>query len=70
MRHAGPLRVKSQDIWNMDETGITIIQIPGKVVSWKHIGYKQIGSVSVERGNLITVACAVSAIGNQIPLFL
>jgi len=53
----------------MNETGITTIQIPGKVVTRK--GYKQIGSiVSAERGNLVTVTCAVSAIGNQISFFL
>jgi len=59
---------KPQDIWNMNETGITTVQIPDKVVARK--GYKQIGNVSTECGNLVTVACAVSAIGNQILPFL
>jgi len=56
---------KPQDVWNMDETGITTVHISDKVVARK--GYKQIGSVaSVEHGNLVIVACAVSAVGNQI----
>jgi len=49
----------------MDETGINCLD---KVVARKD--YKQIGIIiSVER-NLVTVACAVSAIRNQIPFFL
>jgi len=52
----------------MDESGITTVQIPDKVVARK--SYKQIGSVVVERGNLVTIACAIFAIGNQIPPFL
>jgi len=52
----------------MNETGITTVQIPDKVVAWK--GYKQIGSVVAGRGNLVTMACAISAIGNQISPFL
>jgi len=59
---------KPQDVWNMDETGITTVQILDKVVARKD--YKQIGSVVSAAQNLVTVACAVSAIGNQIPLFL
>jgi len=49
------------------ETGITTVQIPDKVVARK--GYKQIRSfVLAERENLVTIVCAVSAIGNQILL--
>ncbi|KAK0148855.1 Jerky -like [Merluccius polli] len=56
----------AQDIWNMDETGITTAQNPEKMVARK--GVKQVGAVtSAERGTLITLACAVNALGNSIP---
>lgn len=55
-------------IWNMDETGVTTVQKPCKVVARK--GFEQVGSItSGERGTLVTVACAVSALGNSIPPF-
>ena len=53
-------------IYNMDETGVTTVQRPTKIVAEK--GVKQIGKMtSGERGELVTVACAVNAIGNAIP---
>lgn len=53
-------------IWNMDETGVTTVQKPKKVVAQK--GLKQVGAAtSAERGALITLAAAVNAIGNTIP---
>ncbi|ROL23530.1 Pogo transposable element with KRAB domain [Anabarilius grahami] len=54
------------DIWNMDETGVTTVQKPNRVIArW---GFKQIGSItSAEQGSLITLACAVSATGNSLP---
>ena len=56
------------DIWNMDETGVTTVQRPDKVISRK--GQKQVGAItSAERGSLVTMACAGSAIGNSIPPF-
>ncbi|XP_066950693.1 uncharacterized protein [Macrobrachium rosenbergii] len=56
------------NIWNMDETGVTTVQKPVKVVARK--GSKQIGKMtSAERGTLVTVAIAVSAIGNAVPPF-
>lgn len=54
------------EIWNMDETGVTTVQNPDRVVARR--GFKQVGSiVSAERGTLVTIASAVSAIGNYIP---
>jgi len=54
------------DIWNMDETGVTTVQKPSKVVAPK--GVKQVGAVtSGERGVLVTVVVAVNGIGNSIP---
>ena len=56
------------DIWNMDETGVTTVQTPDRVVACR--GTKQVGSMtSAERGALVSVACAVQALGNFIPPF-
>ncbi|XP_064595954.1 uncharacterized protein LOC135462656 [Liolophura sinensis] len=55
-----------QDIYNLDETGCTTVQNPGKVVASK--GKKQVGSVtSAERGELVTLEYAISAAGNIVP---
>ena len=58
------------EILNMDETGVTTVHKPDKVVAQR--GHKQVGSLtSGERGTLVTVACAVSAMGNSIaPYFV
>lgn len=54
------------NIWNMDETGVTTVHKLDRVIARK--GVKQIGAItSGERGTLVTIACAVSAIGNSIP---
>ncbi|XP_026196656.1 uncharacterized protein LOC113169825 [Anabas testudineus] len=64
----GRHQFEPQSIWNMDETGVTTVHKPNKVVARK--GYKQVGSLtSAERGTLVTVSCAVSATGNSIPPF-
>lgn len=61
-------RVQSHNIWNMDETGITTVQKPNKVVAKR--GRKQVGQItSTERGQLVTLVCAVSATGTYIPPF-
>lgn len=53
-------------LYNMDETGVTTVQTPKKIVTEK--GKKQVGSVtSAERGELVTVVCAVNATGNAVP---
>ena len=53
-------------MFNIDETGVTTVQRPTKVVAQK--GIKQVGAiVSQERGQLVTVAVAVNAVGNCIP---
>lgn len=50
----------------MDETGISTVQKPGKVLAPK--GQKQVGSAtSWERGRNITVICAFSASGIYLP---
>lgn len=54
------------NIYNADETGITTVTDPGKVLAEK--GQRRVGSVtSGERGSNITVMCAMSAAGNFIP---
>lgn len=59
---------QAHEIWNMDETGVTTVQSPNRVVA--RCGFKQVGSiVSAERGTLVTIACAISSIGNNIPPF-
>ncbi|XP_031729111.1 uncharacterized protein LOC116397635 [Anarrhichthys ocellatus] len=53
-------------IYNVDETGIFTVQKPWQVVTEK--GKKQVGSItSAERGELVTVVCAVNTAGNAIP---
>lgn len=57
---------KASDIWNVDETGITTVQKPSKIVAKK--GVKQVGAItSGERGVLVTLTVAVCANGNSIP---
>lgn len=53
-------------IYNFDETGISTVQKPGKILGPK--GTKQVGSAtSWERGKNITVGCAMSAAGEYVP---
>ena len=55
-----------QSVYNVDETGLTTVQNPCKVVAPK--GVKQVGSItSAERGTLVTLCCAVNALGHAIP---
>lgn len=56
------------NIYNVDETGVTTVHTPNKIVAGK--GTKQVGKItSAERGTLVTVCCATNAIGNAIPPF-
>ncbi|KAF2906025.1 hypothetical protein ILUMI_00150, partial [Ignelater luminosus] len=53
-----------QDIYNIDETGVTTVQKPDKA----RRGIRQVGALtSAERGTLVTVAFAVNALGNTFP---
>ncbi|XP_067944474.1 uncharacterized protein [Watersipora subatra] len=61
-------QILPQNIYNLDETGVTTVQNPGKVISV--MGKKQVGATaSQERGELVTMCCAVNAIGNSLPPF-
>lgn len=63
-RRFGP--IPPERIWNLDESGCTTVQAPSRIVAPK--GVKQLGSMtSAERGQLVTVICAVSATGNHVP---
>ena len=56
-------------IYNVDETGLTTVQKPPKVIAVK--GEKQVGQiVSGERGTLVTMCGAVNALGNSVPPML
>ena len=61
------LKLGPGDVWDMDETGLTTVQNPNRVVARR--GVKQLGKMtSGERGTLVTMALAVSATGNVVPL--
>ncbi|XP_012555022.1 uncharacterized protein LOC105843781 [Hydra vulgaris] len=56
-------------IYNIDETALTTVHKPVKVVVGK--GVKQVGQVtSAERGTLVTMIGCINALGNFIPPFL
>ncbi len=58
-----------EKIYNMDESGLTTVQDPPKIYDKK--GQKQVGSItSAERGQLVTIITAISALGNHIPPFM
>ena len=62
----GKFKFEGARIYNMDETGISTVQKPGRIIGPK--GQKQVGAVtSWERGKNITVCCAMSASGTFIP---
>jgi len=59
-------KLQAGEIWNMDETGVTTVQKPSKVVAAK--GVKQVGAVtSGERVTLVTAVVAVKGSGNSMP---
>ena len=61
-------KFEAKDIWNIDETGVTTVQKPRKVVG--PTGAKQVGSlVSSERGQLVILCAAISADGRSVPPF-
>lgn len=60
--------IRPEDIWNIDETGLTTVHKPKKVITKK--GTKQVGQMtSGERGTLVTVCCSINGIGQSIPPF-
>lgn len=62
----GKYNFEPRNIYNVDESGISTVQKPAKILAGK--GQKQVGGVtSWERGKNITVICAMSASGGYIP---
>lgn len=62
-------KFESQNIYNMDESGLSTVHNPPKVIAPK--GTKQVGGVtSSERGVNVTMISCISATGNSIPPFL
>lgn len=56
----------SERIYNVDESGISTVHTPMKVLAPK--GSKQVGNItSAERGNNVTVIACVNALGNFVP---
>ncbi|KAK2578090.1 hypothetical protein KPH14_001323 [Odynerus spinipes] len=61
-------KFEPQDIYNVDETGVTTVQKPDRVVARR--GTRQVGALtSAERGTLVTLAFVANALGNVIPPF-
>lgn len=57
---------KPDRIFNLDETGVTVVQRPKKIIAQK--GKKQVGrATSAERGKTATVVASVNAFGSFIP---
>ena len=62
-------KFEGRQIYNLDETGVTTVQNPQKIVTAR--GAKNVGSVtSGERGELVTAIYAVCANGTVIPPML
>lgn len=56
------------NIWNVDETGLTTVHKPNRVISRRGVRVGQI--TSAERGTLISMALAVNAAGERAPPYL
>jgi len=58
--------VTAERLWNADETGITIVHRPGKIMAKSEV--KQVGKItSAEKGETVTVMCAVNGAGTYVP---
>ena len=56
----------ASQVWNADESGLTTVHKPGKILSKK--GIKQVGKItSRERGQTTTILCAMNANGTFVP---
>nr|XP_049694743.1 uncharacterized protein LOC126054214 [Helicoverpa armigera] len=59
-------RFRGSQIWNADETGVSTVSKPSKIIAAK--GKRNVGSVtSAERGTNVTLLVAVSATGGSVP---
>jgi len=61
--------MKPMQIYNMDETGVSIVHKPGKVLT--ELGRRNVWAVtSAEKGKTHTILTCVSASGNSLPPFM
>ena len=59
------LCVMAQNIYNVDETALTTVQKPVKIIAGK--GCKQVGKMtSAERGTVVTACCSVNSVSNDV----
>lgn len=59
-------KIEPQRIYNLDESGITTVPEPGKILALK--GRKQVGRIaSGEKGRTVTVVAAISGSGQFVP---
>jgi hypothetical protein len=56
-----------QYIYNVDETAVTTVQKPTRIIARK--GVKQVAAISSAERGLVTMALVVTASGNSIPPF-
>lgn len=64
-----PSDINATDIWNLDETGLSTVHVPPKILA--PLGVKQVGSMtSAERGTTVTMIAAINAGGGFIPPML
>ena len=62
----GQQKVPASNIYNVDESGFTICQKPGKIVASK--GKHNVGMLtSAEKGKTVTTVCCASATGDYVP---
>jgi hypothetical protein len=56
-------------IYNVDETGLSTVHVPPKILASK--GIEQLGSmISGERGQNVTLISAINVVGNHLPPML
>jgi len=62
------LKLEPHQVWNCEETGVTTVQVPERVIAGRD--EKQVAAVtSAERGTLVTMCNAVNACSISVPPF-
>jgi len=60
------LIIPDENVYNVDETGLTVCQMPQKIIAQK--GKKSVSTLtSAERGKTVTIICCVSGVGVFVP---
>lgn len=55
-----------ENIYNLDESGVSTVPKQGRVIAPKGIVGR---NVSAEKGTNVTLVCAINATGNSVPFF-